>query len=331
MRNLYIILLAIILLSQLSCGRSDLCQPSGRYLVIKTYAGMANRLRILASARIMAALTDRHLVVHWPINPREMAGTWSDFFLNPLTLFENSPLALKDHCTLKDISQAYVGDSYIKNLGNLNDAGEGNDRVRKITKDTEPVVYFETSLNFSPDSNDMSSSDYKKRYRDFYENLDPVLRITQAVTKFQKDNDFENKYLIGIHYRSWNSGPADDVDINRDLEHRYVEDFLKKMKDAVNQPLSDTDNKPVAFFLATDSATIKEKMLASPELAGRIYTAPYEIERDTITGQQNALIDFFLLGKTNYIIGTYQSSFSDEAAHLTVQNRKVDVGAAVYK
>jgi len=67
-----------------------------------------------------------------------------------------------------------------------------------------------------------------------------------------------------------------------------------------------------------------------PELAGRIFITTFPIERKTIEGQQNALIEWFLLGSTEYIIGTYQSSFSDEAAYLTTQRRKVDLGGAVY-
>jgi hypothetical protein len=49
-----------------------------------------------------------------------------------------------------------------------------------------------------------------------------------------------------------------------------------------------------------------------------------------VLGQQSALVDWFLLGETNYIIGTHQSSFSDEAAYLTKQLRKDNTGGTAY-
>ncbi len=327
--------IAVALLSMnLGCGRGGNCKPEGRYLVVTPWAGMGNRLRTIASAKIMAGITDRKLVIDWRINPKEMPGQWYDFFLTPLTFFDESDLYLTENCTLTDIKKAKPGDPYVLNLGSPNDI-EATKRLKKIPADKEAVVYFATSMPFEPAEEYLSDADYNERRRTFFHNLDPVLRVQKAVKQFKKDNKFDEKFMIGVHYRTWNAGPADvkqgNENLTRDLGAKYLQDFIDKMKAAVAEPLSATDNKPVAFFLATDNEEVKKKMMAEPTLAGKILTYDFEkIERDTVKGQQDALIDFFLLGSTNYIIGTYQSSMSDEAAHLTKQDKKVNVGDPAY-
>lgn len=156
---------------------SDECSPNGKYLVITPYAGLGNRLRILASAKIMAAISDRKLVIDWGILDKEMPGNFDDFFLNPLITYEKSDL--KNHgCTLKKIRNAKGDDKNIKNLGNKNggtDLDADLKRLSLIPYDEEPIVYFGTSLNFRPDEKLLPRAEYDDRYALFYKDLDPVL------------------------------------------------------------------------------------------------------------------------------------------------------------
>lgn len=314
----------LLLLAILASGCDDQCRPTDRYLVVTPFAGTSNRLRVLASAKIMAALTDRQLVVDWDIIEKEMPARWNQLFRNPMTTFEQSPLA-KEGCSLKKITSAPEGDPTILNLGNQND-GKGVERVSRITEDQEPIIYFGTSLGFQPDSKYMTTAEYQERYRLFYQNLDPANWVTAEVKKFQTEHNFSSKFPIGVHYRAWNMSFADHY-VKNDPENQYLTEFVEEMKKAVS---GNTSGKEVVFFLATDDPKVKEKLLAVTELKGKIVTRDVTIERETILGQQSALVDWFLLGSTNYIIGTYQSSFSDEAAHLTVQNRKTSIGDPVF-
>jgi hypothetical protein len=52
--------------------------------------------------------------------------------------------------------------------------------------------------------------------------------------------------------------------------------------------------------------------------------------RQTKKEIRDAVADWFLLGATDFIIGTYQSSFSDEAALLTSSQRKINIGPSNY-
>ncbi|MEM7403507.1 MAG: hypothetical protein AAF310_05860 [Myxococcota bacterium] len=307
------------------------CNPEKKYLVVKTYAGMANRLRVLASSRVMADLTGRHLVVYWEKIDKEMPASWDDLFLNPMTMIENSSLPAQG-CDIERIQSALSDDQIVENMGIKNDLND-QEKLAKIPQFDKPIVYFETSLNFAPDKKYLSTDEYNLRYAQFYKNLVPTKWAQDEIKAFKKKHDFENRYVVGVHYRSWGAGPADEHDnLWRDLNFQYVPDYLKEMK-AVSSRLPDQiDNKKeVAFFLATDSPDAKKAFMSDPDLKNRIITRDAPIGRDTVRGQESAVVDFFLLGDGEFIIGTYQSSFSDETQFLTKQKYKKNIGKAAYK
>ena len=71
----------------------------------------------------------------------------------------------------------------------------------------------------------------------------------------------------------------------------------------------------VRFFLATDDAEIKRRLL---DRFGedRIITARMELRRDSQEGMKGAVLDLFALSRTEKIIGSYYSSYSEIAAEL---------------
>jgi hypothetical protein len=306
---------------------------SERYLSVTIWTGMANRLRVIGSAMIASSFTNRKLVVDWPIVPGEMPGSWSDFFMDgPLMDFDQTSLAQEVGLSLDDIKNAKAQDRIILNLGNLNSLA-GCERLKNLTHDKKQVIYFTTTITFTLAREVCSLPVYRSLRQMFYKNLVPVNRISETVKKFKEDNEFDKKYMIGVHYRSWATGRPDDRSSSLIKDHNlmYLNRFIDKMKEAVLNPLFRQDEKPVAFFLATDDSRIKDAMLTDPDLKGLIVTTSFVVDRTSIEGTQNGLIDFFILGATNYIIGTFQSSFSDEAAHLTTYDHKVNIGEAAYK
>lgn len=332
---MYIAKLKLLILSALclavsglsSCGNN--CSTDDRYLVVTTYAGMGNRLRNVASAQIMASITDRKLVVDWLHQPGEMPGKWTDFFSNPLVVFEDSGLA-NQGCRLKDLQNAKSGDDMIRNLGLQNDANLQKE-LEKIPDYNEPIVYFGSTAEYRPREKDLSPADYKKRYRQFFQSLVPTKWINDEVEKFKKKHHFENFYMVGVHYRGWNAGHADTTNpaLIRDPSDRYVPEFIAKMKEVLARPLSSTDNKPVAFFLASDSEAARSRIVATPELQGKVFFRTEEVERSSVRGQQSAMVDFFLIAQ-EFVMGTAQSSFSEQAAILTNRD-KVNIGNPAYQ
>lgn len=314
--------LFLIILVLSSCAE-EICDPKDRYLVVTPFAGTTNRLRVIASAEILAKITDRKLVIDWTLFAGEMPSPWKNLFRNPSTMFEDSNL-ISEGCSLARIKSAKANDPVIKNLGNLNKASF-QQRMGDITEDKEPIVYFGTSLNFRPNTKYISYDDYNAQYRDFYKNLKlPNFDAKKEIEDFKKKY-FDGKYPIGVHYRAWNMSKQDHY-VKNDPENRYIGKFIEEMKKALAQ----NQGKDVVFYLSSDDPKVKAKLMAEPALKNKIVTRNNVVERDTNQGQLSALVDWFLLGATNYIIGTYQSSFSDEAAHLTTLNKKISIGESPF-
>lgn len=295
------------------------CKPQDYFLVVEPFAGLSNRLRVLASSWVVSLLTGRKLVVNWKILPNEMPAKWDELFsYPPLTMFEQSPLSSQG-CSLEVMKASWKNDPVIKTFSNMNIS---NYWGSLLIGSKEPIIYLGTSLNFQPNQADISENEYKRVYRQFYKNLRPAGFAVAEIKEFQ-EKYFTNKFPIGIHYRSWQAGPADYY-VKSDPQNRYLDDFIIKMRESIQA------HPDAIFFLATDDPNVKEKMLKVDELKGRIVTREVEIERSTIKGQLSALVDWFLLGSTNFIIGTKDSSFSDEAAHLTKEDRKISIGESAF-
>ncbi|HXW53905.1 MAG TPA: hypothetical protein VEL47_07360 [Myxococcota bacterium] len=299
-----------------------------KYLVVSiTEAGMGNRLRVIGSAEIMAGLTNRQLVVYWPVNIH-LPGRWQDFFKRPLVMFENSGLSELGY-SFERITSAQPNDPLIRNLGLKNNPAAQHGVLPYLADYREPIVYFESTLSFTPYK--MTRGDWLEKRSAFYEQLSPNEWIKQEVKVFADKNKFDEYYMVGVHYRGWQMGESDNNEkLTNDPSNKYIQEFIDAMKKELLRPDSKTDNKPVAFFLAADNQSAKDAIMKNDLFSGRIFTRSDEIERNTVRGQESALVDFYLLGLTNFIIGTSGSSFSKEAAFLTKQRKKFSVGDDPY-
>ena len=69
------------------------------------------------------------------------------------------------------------------------------------------------------------------------------------------------------------------------------------------------------FFLATDDGALKSRMMARYPGHVLIQHTPH-VRRDTLEGMEEAVVDLWCLSKTEKILGSYYSSFSETAAEL---------------
>jgi hypothetical protein len=70
----------------------------------------------------------------------------------------------------------------------------------------------------------------------------------------------------------------------------------------------------VKFFLTSDSPEVMSRFIE--QYKDRVIWYPKEYTRDTQKGIQDAMVDLLCLSKTNRIIGSYRSSFSETAAQI---------------
>jgi len=280
---------------------------SQKYLIINPRSGLANRMRALASAYVMAVTTGRELVIDWKSNPQETPVD----SLNHL--FENDSLRELDH----DI-QSRCGDERV--FLSWEDSGYGDqapfvyNRLSNLPFVKNKCVEVESFNNFKP--NHITEELYFKLYRNFYANHKYVSEIQNIVTNVYA-NRMAGKRVVGVHHRSftltndWHPTPD------------YFSVYYELMNGLIAK------DPQVLFFVSADSVEFKKKL--QNKFGNRIITIEHgRIARDNLQDSRNSVVDWNLLAKTEFIIGTYQSSFSEEAALLTATSRKINIGRSRY-
>ena len=130
-------------------------------------------------------------------------------------------------------------------------------------------------------------------------------RIDQICHHFSQD-------MVGVHIRR--------TDNAKSIQVSSVDAFVRAMrKEIANTP-------KVKFFLATDDEEVKQKLIA--QFPHRIITQSVSVNRCTLEGMQDAVVDLWCLAHTNRLLGSYWSSFTDTAAEIG-QIPLVIVGAPI--
>lgn len=106
---------------------------------------------------------------------------------------------------------------------------------------------------------------------------------------------------IGIHIRR-----TDNVG---SITNSPTELFIGRMNDEIGK-----DNQ-CRFYLATDSEEEKKRLKAI--FGERVITSPRAADRNSIGGMQDALAELYILSRTNKILGSIQSSYSETAAQIS--------------
>ena len=255
-------------------------------LVVYPKHGLANRLRALASASILAECTGRNLFVNW-VPSKECNVEWKELFLNQI---ESRPLTLSSFQVGIDLyDDAVIPMSLYP------------DTPRLSVRDESNLVVVHTCRNFRPEG--MTAEAYEEAKSLFYKNLRPIDTVQRTISDIQ-NRYFEGNYVIGVHIRR-----KDHLNFLK-KDHRLVcptELFIEAMENILHA------NPEIEFFLATDDEE-EEKHI------GRLFpdaVIVYEkggSGRNTTKGMQAALVDWLLLSKTSRILASYASSFSQEAA-----------------
>lgn len=131
----------------------------------------------------------------------------------------------------------------------------------------------------------------------YYRDLHPVPEIMEQVDKLVP----LGSDLVGIHIRRADHRVA--------IERSPIVMFEQAMQHEIEQ------DRNVRFFIATDSPET-EAQLAS-RFPGRIIVHnKTDLQRDKAHAIRDALVDVYCLSRSHKIIGSYSSSFSQEASIL---------------
>lgn len=125
----------------------------------------------------------------------------------------------------------------------------------------------------------------------------PTNALLNQITSLS--NHFTN--TVGVHIRR--------SDHTASIKYSTLEKFIKAMD-------FEAKENNANFFLATDCKETENEILK--QFPGKVTTYQKDsFSRNTVQGIQGALIDLYCLSKTDKILGSYYSSFSQVAAELS--------------
>ena len=254
-------------------------------LVVVPTSGLANRLRVLTSAKIFAEHAGRKLFLNW-IPSGECNIEWQDLFLDRYESFPSPLSSFQAGIDLYDDS--VIPMSWYREIPVL------------TVRDESDRIAVHSCRNFLPAG--MNSAAYMDAKSSFYKKLRPVDRVQKKIDDMQKRH-FAGCDVTGVHIRR-----NDHLSFLR-KDHMLVcptRMFVEAMDKMLRM------NPAAKFFLATDDK--KEERLIQL-LFGKavIVFEKKEPSRHTRKGMQDALVDWVLLSRTARMIAPYASSFSEEA------------------
>lgn len=257
------------------------------------YAGLCNRMRVMASAYACARELGYPARVLWCGRNKDCKVRYNSLFQNAglpdLTVVETKAL-YSDTSSLRHL---YLPSflrrlRYAKVYENYNFRNPGNRPSLQ-----EQIARDKPEKRFAVYSMHQCGPNYplKQMFR-------PVPEIEEQVHALVPDNAGP---VIGVHIRR-----TDHVEA---IRHTSVSRYEEVMAAEIQA------RPDVRFYLATDDADIKQRLL---DRFGkeRIITAQTPLRRDSQEGMHGAVIDLFALSRTEKLIGSYYSSYSEIAAEL---------------
>lgn len=290
------------------------------YLIAKPNSGMTNRIKLITSAMAHAKESNRKLIIVWDQSDQIKADFHHFFDLEDVAVIDlemydvfkqsnHESLQSFSYNNLEDIS-GIIG--YEKGLFS---------HMKFVSVEPFTRVYGPVRINFLRN---------KKKAIDALGALKPSKVIMERSNDLAREFRFAEDFVIGIHYRSFGAATGDHIDMYKDLQRTDVDLYIDEAKKVLAKEQRLHPSKKITFYIATDDLSAREAFSSALGTDKINFIENMEITRETADGAINALVEFNLLSRTQYIIGTRGSTFSDEAANLTVQRRKIHIGPDPY-
>ena len=247
-------------------------------LIIQPIGGLCNRMRAINSARILAKMRGQSLKVIWNVNA-ELGCPFEE-------LFETS-----EDFTVRNIHSKW---DLVKLFYQLTCKKLGNEEIRQKRTGGNLPDDFASSLPrhlyIATEEHFFVNHDYSC----FMPTQEIQKRIDAICSRY-------GSHSVGVHVRRTDNGPA--------ISKSSTQAFLASMQKQIDL------HPDTMFYLATDD--MQEEAALRNAFPGRIISnETRDLSRSSITGIKDALLDLLCLSRTDLIIGSYFSSFTDIAADL---------------
>lgn len=246
--------------------------------------GLCNRMRAMASGISIAKKYNMKAVIYWN-NNNGLKADFKNLFLpipdDDITIVENRKWLYRIGCT-KD---------YIKRWIPINCLYKTTYNYNIYNNDGHSLILSPSEKNLLISCNSMTPEYNLKSL--FRPKASLQTRIDQITQHFPPNT-------IGVHIRR-----TDNV---QSIERSPLKSFIKRMEREIQK------DESVKFYLATDDEDVKQNLLHL--FANHIISYPGSINRNNLEGMEFAVVELFCLSRTQRIIGSDYSSYSQMAAEI---------------
>lgn len=261
-----------------------------KHLTLVPLGGLCNRLRALLSAGALAELDpELHIRVAWAVN-KECAARFDELFeVHPVLSdriefrragFLDEPAVWRRNLRLPALLRRLLYDEQQPDFHSMSSPADCLARFLDSSR-----VYISTGLALCLTPPVM------------WTKLHPLPHIKQRIDSLV---DSFRTPTVGVHIRR--------TDNTKSLSESPLAAFEREMQAAIEQ-----DDR-VSFYLATDDEEVRKRLVNL--FPRRIYFQTGSPTRATREGMEAAVVDLFVLSRTQRLIGSYWSSFTDTAAEL---------------
>lgn len=299
-----------------------------RLLVVHVMHGLGNRLRALASAMAFAERTNRELVLIWERSPhcgaffdelfeRDLTGRKND----SLFIVQSFPVLFEqfEYASIRDFAWR---DWSVYNYMSLDGGSAIKDEPVANTRFTH--IYFKSAYVMQPVDNKLTGWDLENQQ---LARLVPVDSVRDLVRSYSEEGQL-SEHTIGVHVRSFNLTSEKNIDATNECGAGDAEvlAYWRSRSQAVHfvsemQHLLAVDTR-VNFLVASDSWDVVSEM--KQLFPGRILSAKsHSCDGRSATCMRLALADLMLLGKTQSMLGSPWSSFTEGARRFGCRNVRI--------
>lgn len=256
-------------------------------ITVKANAGLGNRIRVLGSCVALSQQLEHEIDVIWERNTALNCSFYD--------LFEEIPgIKVKELPYIPKWNKLWLGrrKRFLSTLNAQADCRLGDAEIRQIQQLKSDFlkliksfdrIYIDTCERFYGDPT-------------FIAFIQPISSVSHEI--MERTIQMDGQY-IGVHVRR-----GDNI---KSTEISSLDAFCTQMDHALE---ADAEAK---FYISTDSAEVADQLKKKYSEAAIYFQSSYQ--RNKPRAIQLALIDFIMLANASAIIGSYWSSFSEEAAN----------------
>ncbi len=269
-------------------------------LICYSSGGIANRIRPISCCLQLAEKSKREFFIFWEQSYRCEAHL-NDLFENNFKYITKEEMLKLDsytiYCGRSDSRHVYeaFGESLLEDLIKIHGTSSIGAHAMDLTDQKENVVIISNGYLTNTDMNIT---------KQFIRNLKPIKKIQDKIDRLEKELQISTE-VIGVHAR------GSDFNVNVEEYEYNILEGLKR-------------NPKVKFFICSDDYTfenyfqkkypnniIRNGNKKYVEQNDKSKNTWFDNTRVNIESAQDAIVDMYLLAKTNFLIYKPNSSFAE--------------------